>query len=125
MVKKEPSLLRTAIAVEEILSAQKDLERVLAIKTGQLQAPAPEVPMTTPQTARTAPSLEPAEEEQPDSKLAALLKSRSAGRLKPAEIEAFWEGAADVETTDGSSSPDVLSYEQATRLGLAPKDTGR
>lgn len=125
MVKKEPSLLRTAIAVEEILSVQKDLERVLAIKTGQLQAPPPEVPMTTPQTARSAPSPEPVEEEQPDAKLAALLKSRSAGRLKPADIEAFWEVAADVEPTDGSSSPDVLSYEQATRLGLAPKDTGR
>jgi len=41
-------------------------------------------------------------------------------RLKPAEVNEFWNKAADKHKAP--SKPDMLSYEQAKRLGLAPED---
>ncbi len=41
-------------------------------------------------------------------------------KLKPAEVKEFWDNAADNQKA--LSNPDMLSYEQARKLGLAPKD---
>ncbi|MCX6035206.1 MAG: response regulator, partial [Chloroflexi bacterium] len=41
-------------------------------------------------------------------------------RLKPAEVDEFWDKAADKHKAP--SKPEMLSYEQAKQLGLAPKD---
>lgn len=41
-------------------------------------------------------------------------------KLKPTEVNEFWKKAAD--THKAPSKPDVLSYDQAKQLGLAPKD---
>ncbi|HEX7541052.1 MAG TPA: response regulator [Anaerolineales bacterium] len=41
-------------------------------------------------------------------------------KLKPAEVNEFWDKAADKHKAP--SKPDMLSYEQAKQLGLAPKD---
>ena len=40
--------------------------------------------------------------------------------LKPAEVNEFWNKAAD--NHKAPSKPDMLSYEQAKQLGLAPED---
>ncbi len=41
-------------------------------------------------------------------------------RLKPADVNDFWDKAADQHKAP--TKPDMLSYEQAKQLGLAPKD---
>ena len=41
-------------------------------------------------------------------------------RLKPADLNDFWDKAADQHKAP--TKPDMLSYEQAKQLGLAPKD---
>ncbi len=41
-------------------------------------------------------------------------------QLKPAEMDDFWDKAATPQ--QDSSGPDILSFDQAKRLGLAPKD---
>jgi CheY-like chemotaxis protein len=41
-------------------------------------------------------------------------------KLKPAEVDEFWNKAAD--NHKAPSKPEMLSYEQAKQLGLAPKD---
>jgi DNA-binding response OmpR family regulator len=41
-------------------------------------------------------------------------------RLKPDDVNAFWDEAADKHKAP--TKPDMLSYEQAKQLGLAPED---
>jgi hypothetical protein len=41
-------------------------------------------------------------------------------KLKPAEVNEFWNNAADKH--QALSHPDMLSYDQAKQLGLAPED---
>jgi CheY-like chemotaxis protein len=41
-------------------------------------------------------------------------------KLKPADLNDFWEKAADAHKPP--AKPDMLSYEQARQLGLTPKD---
>ena len=41
-------------------------------------------------------------------------------KLKPAEVNEFWNKAADKQKAP--SNPDMLSYEQAKQLGLTPED---
>jgi len=55
-----------------------------------------------------------------DKSLEPLL--RQAGKkMKPEEIDAFWSEAADKQEP-APTKPDVISYEQARKLGLAPED---
>ncbi len=66
-------------------------------------------------------AVEPAAEavEKNDKDLEPLLKEPKK-KLKPAEVDAFWEKAAHKHKAP--AKPDMLSYEQAKQLGLAPKD---
>jgi hypothetical protein len=41
-------------------------------------------------------------------------------RLKPADVNDFWDKAADQHKAP--ANPDMLSYEQAKQLGFTPKD---
>jgi hypothetical protein len=41
-------------------------------------------------------------------------------RLKNAEVDEFWNKAAD--THAAPTKPDMLSYEQARQLGLVPEE---
>jgi len=74
---------------------------------------------------------EPAEEEVED--LEALLEAEAprideifqevATNVPEAEeVDAFWQTFADQEMADGVQSDDVMTYEQALRLGIAPKE---
>jgi hypothetical protein len=157
VIKKERSMLRMAIALEELLAVQKDLEKVLAVKTAELSAraapmetPAPLAPptvtglsdspesypvaegfsaadMRTPVALAPAilPSQEHAEDPAPTEQLAALFDETASRRLKPADVDAFWDGAASPVAAEDSDGTDVLSYLQAMRLGLAPKESER
>jgi CheY-like chemotaxis protein len=50
----------------------------------------------------------------------APLFEESRKKLKPADVNDFWDKAADNHKSP--TKPDMLSYDQAKQLGLAPKD---
>jgi hypothetical protein len=50
----------------------------------------------------------------------APLFKESRKKLKPADVNDFWDKAADKQ--QAPTNPDMLSYDQAKQLGLAPKD---
>jgi CheY-like chemotaxis protein len=62
----------------------------------------------------------PAEAEEKSAKEMEPLFKDSKKKLKPAEVDAFWDKAAHKHKAP--AKPDMLSYEQAKQLGLAPKD---
>jgi len=126
-----PSALRLALAVEEVLNVQKELIAVLGkrgiiVQTGE---PAHVQPFLVVEAVETQPAAEatPVEEAlQPVpgeeigaglEELAALLQSTEP--LKEQDLDAFWDTAAQEKIAE-VASPDVISYEQALRLGLAP-----
>jgi DNA-binding NarL/FixJ family response regulator len=97
--------------VDTLASVRGEVERLLqsmgvaaAPETGQ---PAAEVP--DEQTGDEAASAD----------VEALFRSAGKARLKPEDIEAFWNAA--MEGSQGPpTNPDVLTYDQARQLGLAP-----
>ena len=50
----------------------------------------------------------------------APLFKESRKKLKPADVNDFWDKAA--EEHKAPTKPDMLSYDQAKQLGLAPED---
>ena len=64
-------------------------------KTGELRAPAPE------------PEIE------------ALLKEAAQSKVKPEEMDAFWDEAAR-QHANKTTNPEVIPYEKARRMGLTP-----
>jgi CheY-like chemotaxis protein len=62
----------------------------------------------------------PAETEEKSAKELEPLLKDSKKKLKPEEVDAFWDKA--VHKHKAPAKPDMLSYEQAKKLGLAPKD---
>lgn len=120
------SALRLALALEEVLAAQKDLAEALTRMGIHWQQ--------QPEMSLPAEGSEAQAAEQPDLNLDALpLNLEEVGDLldlleKPAEVvapagdlDSFWESAAQ----GGDAAPlppDVLSYDQARQLGLAPDE---
>jgi hypothetical protein len=76
-------------------------------------------PVATRQAARATPA--PAVE-APDTGVKDLepLLKEAKKKMKPAEVEDFWNKAASEHKAP--AKPDMLSYEQARQLGLAPDD---
>ena len=125
--------LRMALAVEETLEVQRELAAALA-GLGVQAAPPPVVvqvpsqaaqpparvtaPLTPPPQTAALTRPEPAPEAGLD-KLEALLK-QSMEQLKVKDIDSFWEEAAAASTAR-PTNPDILTYDQAVKLGLAPK----
>lgn len=64
-----------------------------------------------------APAVEAVEESAKE--LEPLFKDAKK-KLKPTELDAFWDQAADQHKAP--TKPDMLSYDQAKQLGLAPED---
>ncbi len=64
-------------------------------KTGELRGPAP------------APEME------------ALLKDAANTKVKPEEMDAFWDQAAQ-QHANKTTNPEVIPYEQARKMGLTP-----
>jgi CheY-like chemotaxis protein len=151
-LKKDSGSLRLALGFEAALQAQKKLGEVLyamglnihpvllppseeeskveeegelaesaAPAEAPLQAP-PAIPMASP-PARPAPASAPetpeAEEESP-AKLRAL-EALLDGSPAAQDADAFWDNLNAGETPAPSDS-DVLTYEQAVKLGLIPRE---
>ena len=83
-------------------------------------------PLVGPEEEATAPIAPAAKkgkvkaEEPPSSaELEDLLKQAGKKKMKTAEMDAFWSEAAEKHGAT-PTNPDVISYEQARRMGLAP-----
>jgi hypothetical protein len=49
----------------------------------------------------------------------ALLDEAEAQKIKPEDVDAFWDKAAEQHASK-SSRPDAIPYEEARKLGLTP-----
>ena len=135
-----PSSLRLALAVEEALVAQRELAKALAElaakKPPALTQPAA-MPVKTPSAASLKkhselpmtvrfekPALaavpEPVVELSMDDFESSLKRSES--ELKNKDIDQFWETLTATDTSETATHPDGLTYEQARKLGLTPKE---
>ena len=119
VMKKGKASLRLALAFEEFLSVQKQLQEILHEMGLSLKPAALSIPATAA-VAEGAPAAPPAEPEPGLDKLEKAIKK--AGKdLKPEEVDKFWESVPDTGKAT-PTNPDVISYDQAARLGLAPKE---
>jgi DNA-binding response OmpR family regulator len=101
----EDHVLKT---VDIFSAARKNIEKVIGETT------------TPGSSAIQEPLITPLEVvEQSMKELEPLFKDAKK-KLKPAEVNDFWNKAADEHKA--LSKPDMLSYEQAKQLGLAPED---
>ncbi len=98
---------RVLKAVETFSASRKAIEAALEQASENVPA------------SREVPTV-PAETPEPENGKMEPLFSGPRKKLKPAEIDDFWEQAAD--THKAPSKPDMLSYDQARQLGLAPED---
>jgi CheY-like chemotaxis protein len=55
----------------------------------------------------------------PEPEMEALLKQAAGKKVKPEEVDAFWDEAAR-EHANKTTNPKVIPYEQARRMGLTP-----
>ncbi len=76
------------------------------------RSPAPEVPVS--------PKNKPIELHDHDLELEAIVQAGTPRKLKADDLNAFWERLAGAEEISHSTNPEVLSYEEARRLGLTP-----
>jgi len=105
---------KVSAAQDTLLMLQSEVEKVLraigVVPQPMAEGPAPAKP----------PTRETADEQAPTDELGSLLDQSKKKKLKPDEIESFWDEAAGKQGTV-LTNPDVISYEQARRLGLAPE----
>jgi hypothetical protein len=70
--------------------------------------------------ASSMPPASPPEADDPDMPEMGPLLRESLTKLNPADVDEFWDKAADTHNTP--TEPDMLSYDQAKELGLGPED---
>lgn len=119
--------------VNGILSLRREVEKALRSigATGELHATFPDIPPSSPPatpTAEPAPT-RPAKKltdrlssvpvAAPAPEMEALLKDPKVKKVKPGEMDKFWEKAAETHGKKPSSS-DVISIEEARKMGLIP-----
>lgn len=113
------SAVRLPIAVEAAMQARPEFVTLLA-GLGQAPAPTPHAVEVLAATPPPAPVAEEPINEVEAAELEALLgPARQA--IAGQDVDAFWEQA--LEPSSGEvSRPDMLTYDQARRLGLAPTE---
>ena len=110
---KGQSGLRMALTFEEILTVEKDLGKIF----GKIGVTVPKVeqapePVFEPELILEAePGLEDLEK----------MITKSNAEIKSNEADDFWDSAQDTNRPP-ISSPDMITYEQAEKLGLAPEE---
>jgi CheY-like chemotaxis protein len=84
-------------------------------------APAAAAPAAAPPAAGAKKKRKTSElpAEPPSADMEALLKDAGKKKIKNEEMDAFWHEAAE-KHGNAPTNPDVISYEQARQLGLAP-----
>ncbi len=131
-LKHGPGSLRLALGFEEALLAQKKIARVLGemglnilpiVPQPEREAgPAGEAqPEIAPAPAAAAGEEEPAEPPaEALQALEAMLDQPAAGPLAR-DAETFWDNL-ETEETPSLDNPDMLTYDQARKLGLFPEE---
>lgn len=131
LLPSERGSVRLPLAVESVLECQAELTAILEENTAPAPPPVP-VPAPPVQTEVPPPAAEPAAESPapalpqnvspPDevSEFEALF-ARPGAVPSPEEADAFWESVVDAPAA-GPGDPDMITYDQARRLGLAPED---
>ena len=127
--------LRLALAFEEAVNIQPELEAILTSDEKEASASEsrpgakqtkPLAPVRNPESKPKESEVEPVIEPVPapmettPEELANLLEG-SAGKLKPDEVNDFWNMASG-ENKIPSNNPDILTYDQARQMGLTPND---
>ncbi len=115
--------LRSALAFETLARAQVDLAAIL---TGMGVEFYPRLEVSHPAVPPPAPNIETVEQSPPPDEAPLLdkleMQLHSGGAALDAErVEDFWEAAVEQQPLK-SDNPDVLTYEQARQLGLAPDE---
>lgn len=101
--------------VEGMLSVRADIENILQSLGVS--------PISIMESAAAAPeAILQSEEGEPEVDLDALFASADK-KSKVKDIDAFWDEAVE-KTSNPPTNPDVISYEEARKLGLTPKGTG-
>jgi len=119
VLKKGRASLRLGLAFEELLAAQKELKAVLGEMGIQVQAPT--APEPEPKKVEAAAELPMPPDREPDlEKLETIIKE-SAAELKPEEVDAFWDSLPE-PPKQPPENPDVITYDQASKLGLTPSE---
>jgi len=125
VLENSPSKLRLALAVEEMLAAQKTLAAAPAApRAEEIPAPVPSgkpAVVVTPQPepeapALAAPALPALEDIEEDLSGLEGLFEHTAAPLPNQDVDSFWEQAA--ASTGTAATPGALSFEDAQRLGL-------
>jgi CheY-like chemotaxis protein len=101
--------------VDGMLQVRGDVQNVLqslgvtpAAITTEPSAPEPEEPVP------------PSDEPEPEVDLDVLFSAGKTNKVK--DLDAFWNDAVE-KTANAPASPDVISFEEAQKLGLAPGKT--
>jgi CheY-like chemotaxis protein len=111
--------------IASLLAVRSEVEKTLKSMgvTGELPAtPEPETKPAAPPPKKKGKTkdLPPA---PPAPEMEALLKDAQKKKVKANEMDAFWDQAAE-KHGNVPTNPDVITYEQARQLGLAP-DKGK
>jgi DNA-binding response OmpR family regulator len=91
-------------------------------------APKPEiapvgVPTEAPKAAEPTPAAAP--QASLEESLDSLLRASADRKLEAKEIDAFWDDLTAQENSESHENTEMISYEQAIKMGLAPKDAGK
>jgi CheY-like chemotaxis protein len=111
------TILRIALAIEETLAARSALAQILEQMGVPLQSTLPAIEGIPLQAVEPS---HPLEDEGALAGLEHLLK-QGGQALSPGDVQAFWDQAAG-QAAQQQGASDVLSYDQARQLGLAPQD---
>lgn len=104
--------------VEGMLFVRGDVQNVLQ-SLGVTPAPTAAAAETPLPEQSEEPVVEP-QEPEPEVDIDALFSAGKGAKVK--DLDAFWNDAVE-KTANAPASPDVISFEQAQKLGLAPGKT--
>jgi CheY-like chemotaxis protein len=127
LLKPGHSVLRMALAVEEALDVQQPLGETLATIRRQAKPSVPEeaLPPTSPLAPVESPV--PAVPREPPAADPTLMDfekliNKSAEEIKGKNADDFWDRLAAKDRPGTAANPEVISYDQARKLGLTPKE---
>jgi hypothetical protein len=61
---------------------------------------------------------------EPEKKLESLFTKSLKKKMKPEEVNTFWDEATSKTTIGESAGPGLLTFDQASKLGLTPSEEG-
>lgn len=131
VMRSEGTHLRLALAFEEAINAQAELSSALEAMGLHIQSllemSSPDVILaeleaTQPEKAAVSPDREgPLEPAEPGlAQFEELFSGNAASQIPSADSDTFWETASGENSE--ISQPGVLSFDQASKLGLVPKE---